>query len=50
MWSRDRPSPLDFGLSPGLGNMYGVHPFYLALDEGGKAFGGFLLNSNAQNA
>lgn len=28
-------------------NLYGSHPFYLAMEEGGTAHGFFLLNSNA---
>lgn len=28
-------------------NLYGAHPFYLLLEEGGDAHGVFLLNSNA---
>lgn len=28
-------------------NLYGTHPFYLAMEEGGIAHGFFLLNSNA---
>ncbi|CAG9332945.1 unnamed protein product [Blepharisma stoltei] len=46
MWSRDRCSPIDDGNNPN-GNMYSVHPFYVAIDEDFKCFGGFLLNSNA---
>ncbi|XP_031552826.1 maltase-glucoamylase, intestinal-like [Actinia tenebrosa] len=29
------------------GNVYGHHPFYMSLEEDGKAHGVFLLNSNA---
>ena len=28
-------------------NLYGAHPFYLALEKDGNAMGFFLLNSNA---
>ncbi|XP_062976199.1 lysosomal alpha-glucosidase isoform X2 [Elgaria multicarinata webbii] len=42
MWNRDiSPEP--------LANLYGSHPFYLALEEGGLAHGVFLLNSNAMD-
>lgn len=36
--------------APGWGdnkNMYGQHPFYMGIEENGKAHGVFLLNSNA---
>uniref|UniRef100_A0AAZ3QT78 P-type domain-containing protein n=1 Tax=Oncorhynchus tshawytscha TaxID=74940 RepID=A0AAZ3QT78_ONCTS len=44
MWARD-VAPTE------LTNLYGVHPFYLAMDEGGTgtAHGFFLLNSNAMD-
>lgn len=42
MWARDVP-PTE------KTNLYGVHPFYLALEEGGDAHGFFLLNSNAMD-
>uniref|UniRef100_A0A5F8G900 Lysosomal alpha-glucosidase n=1 Tax=Monodelphis domestica TaxID=13616 RepID=A0A5F8G900_MONDO len=41
-WNRDLP-PV-----PGA-NLYGSHPFYLCLEEGGLAHGVFLLNSNAMD-
>ncbi|KAM4603471.1 lysosomal alpha-glucosidase isoform 2-T3 [Polymixia lowei] len=42
MWARDVP-PVE------LTNLYGAHPFYLAMEEGGNAHGFFLLNSNAMD-
>ncbi|XP_016047998.1 lysosomal alpha-glucosidase isoform X2 [Erinaceus europaeus] len=42
LWNRDMAP------SPG-GNLYGSHPFYLVLEEGGLAHGVFLLNSNAMD-
>ncbi|XP_060242269.1 lysosomal alpha-glucosidase isoform X1 [Meriones unguiculatus] len=42
LWNRDM-APL-----PGA-NLYGSHPFYLALEDGGSAHGVFLLNSNAMD-
>ncbi|KAK7797627.1 hypothetical protein U0070_006683, partial [Myodes glareolus] len=42
MFSRDQP--------PGYKmNSYGVHPYYMGLEEDGKAYGVFLLNSNAMD-
>lgn len=40
LWNRDVPP------EPSA-NLYGSHPFYLALEEDGLAHGVFLLNSNA---
>ncbi|XP_078521078.1 lysosomal alpha-glucosidase-like [Lissotriton helveticus] len=40
LWARDL-APTEFY------NLYGSHPFYLSLEEGGTAHGVFLLNSNA---
>ncbi|XP_024914210.1 lysosomal alpha-glucosidase [Cynoglossus semilaevis] len=42
MWARDVPPTEQT-------NLYGAHPFYLALEEGGTAHGFFLLNSNAMD-
>ncbi|KAL4238020.1 hypothetical protein ACF0H5_002731 [Mactra antiquata] len=39
-WSRDQPPSLDT-------NLYGVHPFYLNIEDDHKSHGVFLLNSNA---
>ncbi|XP_051686446.2 lysosomal alpha-glucosidase [Oryctolagus cuniculus] len=42
LWNRDVPP------TPNV-NLYGSHPFYLALEDGGTAHGVFLLNSNAMD-
>lgn len=43
MWARDVP-PME------KTNLYGAHPFYLAIEDGGIAYHGFfLLNSNAMD-
>ncbi|XP_041838799.1 lysosomal alpha-glucosidase [Melanotaenia boesemani] len=42
MWARDVP-PTE------KTNLYGAHPFYLAMEDGGNAHGFFLLNSNAMD-
>ncbi|XP_008296603.1 lysosomal alpha-glucosidase [Stegastes partitus] len=42
MWARDVP-PME------KTNLYGVHPFYLSMENGGNANGFFLLNSNAMD-
>ncbi|XGW11790.1 hypothetical protein V3C99_012897 [Haemonchus contortus] len=45
MFARDEP-PNSSKLS--TKNLYGVHPFYMAMEPDGKAHGVFILNSNAQ--
>lgn len=48
-FAKDNPGPYDSG--NGGNNLYGHHPFYLAVDPSdGSAFGGFFLNSNDQDA
>ncbi|CAN9510595.1 unnamed protein product [Ophioblennius macclurei] len=42
MWARDVP-PME------QTNLYGAHPFYMTMEEGGSAHGVFLLNSNAMD-
>ncbi|XP_042525958.1 lysosomal alpha-glucosidase [Dipodomys spectabilis] len=42
LWNRDLPP------TPGA-NLYGSHPFYMVLEDGGSAHGVFLLNSNAMD-
>jgi lysosomal alpha-glucosidase len=43
LFSRDQPPNPD---KPGE-NLYGVHPFYLCMEQDGSSHGVFLLNSNA---
>lgn len=45
-WTRRVLWNLDNVPEPGT-NLYGSHPFYMALEPGGNAHGVFLLNSNA---
>ncbi|KGL75080.1 Lysosomal alpha-glucosidase, partial [Tinamus guttatus] len=40
LWARDVPPTESL-------NLYGAHPFYLVMEQGGDAHGVFLLNSNA---
>ncbi|KAG8014605.1 Lysosomal alpha-glucosidase [Nibea albiflora] len=42
MWARDVP-PVE------QTNLYGAHPFYLAMEDGGNSHGFFMLNSNAMD-
>lgn len=42
----EEPSAVSSASQPDV-NLYGSHPFYLALEDGGLAHGVFLLNSNA---
>ncbi|XP_055955044.1 lysosomal alpha-glucosidase isoform X1 [Patella vulgata] len=42
MWNRDQP-PTE------KANLYGDHPFYLNIEDGGSSHGVFLLNSNAMD-
>uniref|UniRef100_A0A8C0Y2K0 Lysosomal alpha-glucosidase n=9 Tax=Castor canadensis TaxID=51338 RepID=A0A8C0Y2K0_CASCN len=47
-WTRITLWNRDLAPTPGA-NLYGSHPFYLALEDGGLAHGVFLLNSNAMD-
>ncbi|XP_054313799.2 lysosomal alpha-glucosidase isoform X2 [Pongo pygmaeus] len=47
-WTRVTLWNRDLAPTPGA-NLYGSHPFYLALEDGGSAHGVFLLNSNAMD-
>ncbi|KAL3875852.1 hypothetical protein ACJMK2_033763 [Sinanodonta woodiana] len=42
MWAHDQP-PVENS------NLYGVHPFYLMMEDNGQSHGFFLLNSNAMD-
>uniref|UniRef100_A0A7E4VKB5 Maltase n=1 Tax=Panagrellus redivivus TaxID=6233 RepID=A0A7E4VKB5_PANRE len=46
MFARDQPPNSANGEGE---NLYGVHPFYLGLEEDGKAHGVFIFNSNPQD-
>lgn len=39
----------DQGTPEGYTNLYGVHPFFMNLEDDGNAHGVFLLNSNAMD-
>ena len=41
--------PRDVATPPGGNNLYGSHPFYMNLEDRGRASGVFLKNSNAMD-
>ncbi|NXN97370.1 LYAG glucosidase, partial [Rhinopomastus cyanomelas] len=47
-WSRVTLWNRDMAPTPQV-NLYGSHPFYLVMEDGGSAHGVFLLNSNAMD-
>ncbi|NWS64217.1 LYAG glucosidase, partial [Chunga burmeisteri] len=47
-WSRVTLWNRDMAPTPQV-NLYGSHPFYLGMEDGGSAHGVFLLNSNAMD-
>ncbi|NXS41999.1 LYAG glucosidase, partial [Balaeniceps rex] len=47
-WTRVTLWNLDMAPVPQV-NLYGSHPFYLGMEDGGSAHGVFLLNSNAMD-
>ncbi|XP_052256801.1 sucrase-isomaltase, intestinal-like isoform X2 [Dreissena polymorpha] len=47
MFARDQPPSHDADFQEA--NLYGVHPFYMCMEEGGYSHGVFLLNSNAMD-
>ena len=49
IWANGQPDPIDDGVPPGGKQTYGDYPFYLAVSEGGRAHGVFLMNSNAMD-
>ncbi|ETV78515.1 hypothetical protein H257_08031 [Aphanomyces astaci] len=51
IWARDQPADtFHVHTSKGGDNVYGVHPFYIRVEDSGLAHGVFLLNSNALEA
>lgn len=46
LWNKDQTQPYDDG--SGDKQTYGSHPFFLAVDDAGSAFGGYFHNINAQ--
>ncbi|ETW05245.1 hypothetical protein, variant [Aphanomyces invadans] len=51
IWARDQPADTFHAhTSKGGDNVYGVHPFYIRVEDSGQSHGVFLLNSNALEA